>query len=217
MGLPVHKLICASNENRVLYDFFRTGTYDRKREFILTASPSMDILISSNLERLIYRLAGEDSQACAELMRSLSEGGEYTITEEMKKGLEDFYGNYCSEGETREAISATWYGSDYVIDPHTAVAAGVYQKYLRETEDTTPVVIASTASPYKFAKSVITAISDRYDGLDDFALCDALSALSGIRLPAAVEEIRTAPVLHDTVVAPGEMPAAVRKILGILD
>ena len=152
MGLPIHKLICASNENKVLYDFFRTGTYDRKREFILTASPSMDILISSNLERLIYRLTGEDSQACAELMRSLSEGGEYTITEEMKKGLEDFYGNYCSEGETREAISATWYGSDYVIDPHTAVAAGVYQKYLRETEDATPVVIASTASPYKFAK-----------------------------------------------------------------
>ena len=175
----------------------------------------MDILISSNLERLIYRLTGEDSQACAELMRSLSEGGEYTITEEMKKGLEDFYGNYCSEGETREAISATWYGSDYVIDPHTAVAAGVYQKYLRETEDATPVVIASTASPYKFAKSVITAISDRYEGLDDFALCDALSALSGVRLPAAVEEIRTAPVLHDTVVAPEDMPAAVRKILGI--
>lgn len=215
MGLPVHKLICASNENKVLYDFFRTGTYDRKREFILTASPSMDILISSNLERLIYRLTGEDSQACAELMRSLSEGGEYTITEEMKKGLEDFYGNYCSEGETREAISATWYGSDYVIDPHTAVAAGVYQKYLRETEDATPVVIASTASPYKFARSVITAISDRYEGLDDFALCDALSALSGVRLPAAVEEIRTAPVLHDTVVAPEDMPAAVRKILGI--
>ena len=215
MGLPIHKLICASNENKVLYDFFRTGTYDRKREFILTASPSMDILISSNLERLIYRLTGEDSQACAELMRSLSEGGEYTITEEMKKGLEDFYGNYCSEGETREAISATWYGSDYVIDPHTAVAAGVYQKYLRETEDATPVVIASTASPYKFAKSVITAISDRYEGLDDFALCDALSALSGVRLPAAVEEIRTAPVLHDTVVAPEDMPAAVRKILGI--
>ena len=102
-----------------------------------------------------------------------------------------------------------------MIDPHTAVAAGVYQKYLRETEDATPVVIASTASPYKFAKSVITAISDRYEGLDDFALCDALSALSGIRLPAAVEEIRTAPVLHDTVVAPEDMPEAVRKILGI--
>ena len=104
MGLPIHKLICASNENKVLFDFFRTGTYDRKREFILTTSPSMDILISSNLERLIYRLAGEDAEKCACLMKALSEGGQYTITEEMKKGLEDFYGNYCSEGETREAI-----------------------------------------------------------------------------------------------------------------
>ena len=125
MGLPVNRLICASNENKVLFDFFRTGTYDRKRDFILTSSPSMDILISSNLERLIYRLTGEDSQKCRELMEALSSGGEYTITEEMRKGLADFYGNFLSEGETREAISATYYGSGYVIDPHTAVAAGV--------------------------------------------------------------------------------------------
>lgn len=215
MGLPIGKLICASNENKVLFDFFRTGTYDRKREFILTTSPSMDILISSNLERLIYRLTGENAQQCAELMKALSEGGEYTISEEMKKGLGDFYGNFCSEGETREAISATWYGSGYVIDPHTAVAAGVYQKYLRDTEDHTPTVIASTASPYKFTRSVMDAISDRYQGLDDFALCDALSALSGVQIPKAVEEIRTAPVLHDTVVDAQDMPDTVKKILGI--
>ena len=105
MGLPIHKLICASNENRVLYDFFRTGTYDRKRDFILTTSPSMDILISSNLERLIYRLTGENAEKCAELMKSLSEGGEYTITDEMKAQLVDFYGNFCSEDETAQAIS----------------------------------------------------------------------------------------------------------------
>lgn len=215
MGLPVNRLICASNENKVLFDFFRTGTYDRKRDFILTSSPSMDILISSNLERLIYRLTGEDASKCAELMKALSEGGEYTITEEMREGLADFYGNFCSEGETREAISATYYGSGYVIDPHTAVAAGVYQKYLRETEDHTPTVIASTASPYKFTRSVMKAVSDRYEGLDDFALADALSTLSGIPVPTAVEEIRTAPVLHDTVVKVGKMPDAVRKILGI--
>lgn len=215
MGLPVNRLICASNENKVLFDFFRTGTYDRKRDFILTSSPSMDILISSNLERLIYRLTGEDASKCAELMKALSEGGEYTITEEMREGLVDFYGNFCSEGETREAISATYYGSGYVIDPHTAVAAGVYQKYLRETEDHTPTVIASTASPYKFTRSVMKAVSDRYEGLDDFALADALSTLSGIPVPTAVEEIRTAPVLHDTVVKVGKMPDAVRKILGI--
>lgn len=215
MGLPIHRLICASNENRVLYDFFRTGTYDRKREFILTTSPSMDILISSNLERLIYRLTGEDAQKCAELMQALSRGGEYTITDEMKAQLADFYGNYCSEGETKEAISATYYGSNYVIDPHTAVAAGVYQKYLRDTGDHIPTVIASTASPYKFTRSVMDALSDRYDGMDDFSLADALAALSGVKIPNAVEEIRTAPVLHDTVVNAPDMPAAVKKILGI--
>lgn len=215
MGLPIRKLICASNENRVLYDFFRTGTYDRKREFILTSSPSMDILISSNLERLIYRLTGEDSAACKERMDALATGGDYTISEEMKSQLEDFYGNYCSEGETREAISATYYGSGYVIDPHTAVAAGVYQKYLRETEDSTPTVIASTASPYKFTRSVMDALSDRYEGLDDFALADALEKLSGVKLPKAVEEIRTAPVLHQRVVDVADMPATVKEILKI--
>ena len=215
MGLPIHKLICASNENKVLFDFFCTGTYDRKRDFILTTSPSMDILISSNLERLIYRITGEDAEKCAELMNALNQGGEYTITEEMKAGLADFYGNYCSEGETKEAISATYYGSNYVIDPHTAVAAGVYQKYLRDTEDHTPTVIASTASPYKFTRSVMEAVSDRYEDLDDFALADALSKLSGVKVPKAVEEIRTAPILHDLVVDAPEMPATVKKILGI--
>ncbi len=215
MGLPIHKLICASNENKVLYDFFNTGIYDRKRDFILTSSPSMDILISSNLERLIYRISGENAEKCAALMQALSQGGEYTITEEMKAQLSDFYGNFCSEGETREAISATYYGSDYVIDTHTAVAAGVYQKYLRNTNDHTPTVIASTASPYKFPGSVVDAISDRYEGLEDFALVDALSALSGVKIPRAVEEIRTAPVLHDKVVDAKDMPAAVKEFLGI--
>ena len=175
----------------------------------------MDILISSNLERLIYRLTGEDSAACKERMDALATGGAYTISEEMKSQLEDFYGNYCSEGETREAISATYYGSGYVIDPHTAVAAGVYQKYLRETEDSTPTVIASTASPYKFTRSVMDALSDRYEGLDDFALADALEKLSGVKLPKAVEEIRTAPVLHQRVVDVADMPATVKEILKI--
>ena len=213
MGLPIGKLICASNENKVLYDFFQTGTYDRRRDFILTSSPSMDILISSNLERLIYRITGENPKTCAALMQALSQGGEYTITDEMKALLGDFYGNFCSEGETREAISATYYGSNYVIDTHTAVAAGVYQKYVRETEDHTPTVIASTASPFKFPASVIHAISDRYEGLEDFALVDALSRISGVKVPRAVEEIRTAPVLHDKVVDPMDMPAAVKEFL----
>ncbi len=216
MGLPIHKLICASNENRVLYDFFRTGTYDRKRDFILTTSPSMDILISSNLERLIYRLAGENAEKCAELMKSLSEGGEYTITDEMKVQLQDFYGNFCSEDETAEAISETYKGSNYVIDTHTAVAVGVYKKYVSDTDDHTPTVIASTASPYKFTRSVMEALGEEHKDLDDFGLVDALSRLSGVPVPRAVEEIRTAPVLHDRVVDAPDMPDAVRDILAIV-
>ena len=215
MGLPIHKLICASNENRVLYDFFRTGTYDRKRDFILTTSPSMDILISSNLERLIYRLTGENAEKCAELMKSLSEGGEYTITDEMKAQLVDFYGNFCSEDETAQAISDIYKNSNYVIDTHTAVAAGVYKKYVSETADHLPTVIASTASPYKFTRSVMEALGEEHKDLDDFGLVDALSVLSGVPVPRAVEEIRTAPVLHDRVVDAVDMPAAVKDILKI--
>lgn len=215
MGVPINKLICASNENKVLFDFFRTGTYDRKRDFILTTSPSMDILISSNLERLIYRLTGENAEKCAELMQALSQGGEYTITDEMKAGLADFYGNYCSEAETKEAIHETFEKADYVIDPHTAVAAGVYKKYVKDTDDTLPTVIASTASPYKFTRSVMAAISNKGEGLDDFALADELTKISGVKIPRAVEEIRTAPVLHDRVVDAPDMPAAVKDILGI--
>ena len=216
MGLPINKLICASNENKVLFDFFSTGTYDRKRDFILTSSPSMDILISSNLERLIYRLTGENAEKCAELMQALSEGGEYTITEDMKKGLADFYGNYCSEAETKEAIHSVYKNSDYVIDPHTAVADGVYKKYLADTDDHTTTVIASTASPYKFTRSVMEAVEDETESMDDFALADKLSEISGVKIPKAVEEIRTAPVLHDTVVDAPDMPAAVKKILNIV-
>lgn len=215
MGLPVGHFVCASNDNKVLYDFFRTGEYNKNRAFHVTVSPSMDILISSNLERLIYRLTGEDAQKCAELMQALSDGGEYTITEDMKKGLADFYGNYCSEEETKEAIHATYKSSDYVIDPHTAVAAGVYKKYLADTDDHTPTVIASTASPYKFTRSVMDAVAENTEDMDDFALADRLSEISGVKVPKAVEEIRTAPVLHDTVVDAPDMPDTVKKILGI--
>ena len=215
MGLPVNKLICASNENKVLYDFFATGTYDRKRDFILTTSPSMDILISSNLERLIFRLTGEDPAACAKLMEELSKGGEYTITPQMKAGLSDFYGNYCTEKETSEAIHQVFEKDHYVIDTHTAVAAGVYKKYKADTKDDTPTVIASTASPYKFTRSVMDAISEGHENLDDFGLADALEKLSGVAVPKAVNDIRTAPVLHDRVVDAEDMPATVKEILKI--
>ncbi|HIS25467.1 MAG TPA: threonine synthase [Candidatus Pullilachnospira intestinigallinarum] len=216
MGLPIGKLICASNENKVLYDFFRTGTYDRNREFILTSSPSMDILISSNLERLIYRIAGEDAKKTRELMEALGSSGSYTVTPAMREELKDFYGNYASEEETAKTIRRIWKDCGYVIDTHTAVAACVYEKYRRETGDDTPVVIASTASPYKFGRSVMEAIGgDRYDGLDDFQLVDELEKVSGVPIPKAVSQIRTAPILHDTTVEVDQMPAIVKKILGI--
>ena len=213
MGLPIAKLICASNENKVLFDFFRTGVYDKNREFILTNSPSMDILISSNLERLIYRIVGEDAKANAALMQSLTTEGRYEITPQMRQALQDFYGNYSSEEETGQTIHDLYEKTGYVIDTHTAVAAGVYGKYKAETGDETPTVIASTASPFKFAKSVMTAIDASYAKEDDFALIDKLSEISRVEVPRAVEEIRSAPVRHKTICAVDQMPQVVRDFL----
>lgn len=215
MGLPIDKLICASNDNKVLVDFFRTGTYDRNRKFILTTSPSMDILISSNLERLIYLIADCDDGKDAELMRQLTEVGRYEITEEMKAKLGDFYGNYASEAETSQEISEVYQKTGYVLDTHTAVASSVYRKYRRESGDTTKTVIASTASPYKFTRSVMEALCGETGGMTDFELVDKLSQLSGVKVPKAVEEIRTAPILHDTVVETEDMKAIVKKFLKI--
>lgn len=213
MGLPIGKLICASNENKVLYDFFATGAYDRNREFVLTSSPSMDILISSNLERLIYRIAGNDPEKNRRLMKSLQEEGRYEITEEMRSQLAEFYGNYASESETSSMIRETYRESGYILDTHTAVAAAVYKKYREETKDETKTVIASTASPYKFTRSVMTAIDEKYAGKEDFELVDELAALSGVKAPMAIEEIRTAPVRHKTVCEVSEMQAVVKEFL----
>ena len=213
MGLPVEKLICASNDNKVLYDFFRTGSYDRNREFILTSSPSMDILISSNLERLIYRIADQDDKVDAELMRKLKENGSYEITPAMREKLNDFYGNFAAEEEAAAVIRDLYDKTGYVVDPHTAVAACVWKKYRKESGDERKTVIASTASPYKFTRSVMEAIGRDCGGKDDFALADELARISGTEVPKAVEEIRTAPVLHDTVVETDEMKAAVKDFL----
>ncbi len=215
MGLPIDRLICASNENKVLYDFFRTGTYDKNREFVLTSSPSMDILISSNLERLIYRIAGNDPDRNKELMNALSSGGSYTITEDMKAQLADFYGNYADEAQTARTIHDLYDDTGYVIDTHTAVAACVYQKYRQETKDHKPAVIASTASPYKFTRSVMNAIDSKYDSMGDFELADELSRISGVPVPKAIEEIKNAPVLHDHVCEKSEMKQTVMDFLGI--
>ncbi|MCI5994390.1 MAG: threonine synthase [Blautia sp.] len=215
MGAPIGKLICASNDNKVLYDFFTTGIYDRNREFILTTSPSMDILISSNLERLIYRIAGADAETNRDLMAGLNENGKYEITESMKSQLADFYGNYASEDETAEEIKEVYARTGYVLDTHTAVASRVRRKYVAETNDQTKTVIASTASPYKFTRSVMNAIDEKYDSMSDFALVDELNKISGVAVPKAIEEIRTAPVLHDTVVEVDEMKETVRRFLGL--
>ena len=215
MGLPIDKLICASNENKVLFDFFSTGSYDRNRDFILTSSPSMDILISSNLERLIYRIAGENADKNREMMEQLSKGGTYQITEEMRSQLADFYGNFATEEETADAIKALYQNTGYVIDTHTAVATCVYEKYVKDTKDSTKTVIASTASPFKFTRSVMDAIDSKYDSMGDFELVDELSKIANVKVPNAIEEIRTAPVLHDTVVDVPDMPAAVKNVLRI--
>ena len=180
MGLPINKLICASNENKVLYDFFATGEYDRNRDFVLTTSPSMDILISSNLERLIYRIAGNSAEKNSELMSSLKKTGKYAITEDMKAELVDFYGNYATEAEDADIIKKLYEDTGYIIDTHTAVAASVYNKYKNETGDATKTVIASTASPYKFTRSVMNAIDTKYDSMSDFELVDELCKLSNV-------------------------------------
>ena len=214
MGIPIAKLICASNENNVLTDFFRSGgTYDRNRPFHTTISPSMDILISSNLERLIYWIAGNDAEKNKELMNSLSQNGSYEITAEMKEKLKDFYGNFASEEETAREIHNLYDNTGYVIDPHTAVASCVYKKYRIETGDHKKSVIASTASPFKFARSVMNAIDSSYDNMEDFDLIDKLSEISGVVVPNAIEEIRKAPVLHKTVCEKDEMK---QVVLGFL-
>ena len=215
MGVPIAKLICASNDNKVLFDFFQTGVYDRNREFILTSSPSMDILISSNLERLIYRLAGEDAKKNAELMQQLTGTGRYEITDEMRAKLQDFAGGYATEAETAEEIRTLYEKTGYVLDTHTAVASYVYRKWKEQNHPTAPVVIASTASPFKFARSVMSAIDAKYAGMEDFALIDELSRIANVPVPKAVEEIRNAPVLHDKVIETGEMSDAVKSFLGI--
>ena len=215
MGIPVGKLICASNENKVLFDFFETGVYDKNREFMLTSSPSLDILVSSNLERLLFKIAGEDAEATRGMMEALASEGKYTITADMKAQMADFAGGWASEEETAAEIKRVYEETGYVMDTHTAVASAVYRAYKEKTKDNTVTVIASTASPYKFGTSVMGAIGSGYKGMDDFALVDELSRISGTDIPKAVEEIRTAPVLHSTVCKTEDMQKEVEKILGI--
>lgn len=215
IGLPVAKMICASNENKVLYDFFETGCYDRKREFILTNSPSMDILISSNLERLIYHSTGNDAKKNAEKMAQLSKEGCYTIDDAMKAEMADFVPGFATENDTAAEIHELYDRTNYVIDTHTAVASHVYRNYRNETGDDTMTVIVSTASPFKFSRSVMGAIKGQEETGDDFDIIDALSKAALVAEPPAIREIRTAPIRHNTVCATADMQKEVRKVLGL--
>lgn len=218
MGVPIGKLICASNENKVLFDFFQTGAYDRNRPFILTSSPSMDILISSNLERMIYAASGEDDEVTKELMEKLRRDGHYEITDEMKKNLSDFAGGYASEEETAGCIRRTYEEVGYVMDTHTAVARSVAEGWIRrQKEKADPMLIASTASPYKFAPHVLEAIDPSITAAvsDPFALVDELHEISRVDVPAAVSGLKNAPICHDRHCGPDGMKDMVKAILGV--
>ena len=213
MGLPINKLICASNENKVLFDFFRTGTYDRKRDFILTTSPSMDILISSNLERLIYLSTGCDAEETKKRMEELSKDGKYSVTDEMRARMADFVGGYADQAANAAEIKRLYDETGYMIDTHTGVASCVYHNYVKETGDTKKTVIASTASPYKFSRSVMEAIFGSEEGKGEFELIDEMEKASGVKIPQAIEEIRKAEIRHNRQCKPEEMEKTVSEIL----
>ena len=214
MGLPVGTLLCASNDNKVLYDFFCTGVYDRRREFILTSSPSMDILISSNLERLIYLSSGCDAAKTRELMASLAGEGSYSVSNEMREKMSDFRGGFATQEENAAEIRRLYDKTGYLIDTHTGVASCVYRKYAEETGDKTKTVIASTASPYKFLKSVMEAVSGTEKGAaDEFSLIPEMERVSGVPVPAAIRDLEAAAIRHDRQCSPEKMKETVSDIL----
>ena len=216
MGLPVNKLICASNCNNILTDFMQTGTYDRNRDFHTTISPSMDILISSNLERLLYDLSGCDDKAVAGLMEELKENGKYTVpTEIFGKIRELFWAGCCDDYFTKERIYKTNEKYGYTADTHTAVALDVYNQYKEQTGDNTKTVIASTASPYKFNESVLSALGKEEEmaNKDDFELLNLLSKVSGTGIPKGLKTLKNKKIRFNNVCDKTDMLKAVEKFL----
>ena len=214
MGLPVGKLVCASNSNNVLTDFIRTGVYDARREFHLTTSPSMDILISSNLERMLFELSGRDAAAVRGWMADLKEKGRYEIGGGAKAALSELmYGAWAAEEDCAAEIARTWNEEKYLIDPHTAVAMKALRDYRAETGDNRPCVVASTASPFKFGRAVSAALGLPTDA-DDFALCARLSDMTGWAVPRAIAELPGLPVRHKATCAPEDMLSALMKEIG---
>ncbi len=215
MGVPIAKLICASNSNKVLTDFINSGTYDRNRKFYTTISPSMDILISSNLERMLYELCENDSETVANLQNDLAKTGKFTVDENVHNKFKNiFYGGFCSEEETLNAIKNTFDKYGYLIDTHTAVAVSVYNKYLAETGDNKPVVIASTASPYKFASDVLSAIDNNVSG-NEFEKLEILSNKTNTDIPLPIKNLKNEQVRFQNISEKEDMPKVVLEFLGI--
>lgn len=215
IGVPIKQLICASNTNNVLTDFFATGEYNRKRPFHLTTSPSMDILVSSNLERLIYHLTGNDAKQTKEWMDALVSAGSYQITRDMQAELAEFYGAFATEEAVSQTISEVFQSEDYGIDPHTAVAKNVANQYVVATGDQTKTVVISTASPYKFPRTVVESITGETSQADDFILVHQLEELTKVPLPQGVKELTDLPIRHTEVVEVSAMQQAVEKILNL--
>ena len=214
MGLPVGKLICASNRNKVLTDFLRTGVYDKNREFHTTPSPSMDILISSNLERLLYDLCGKDDAQIREWFSALAKEGRYSVTPEVLSKLRaGFYGGYCTDEETLSTIGKVFREYGYLSDTHTAVGLKVYEDYVQVTGDTAKTIIASTASPYKFTGSVLKAITKDPIPEDDFAQVELLAKLSGTTPPASLLALKDKKVRFTGSVQKEEMVEQVLRML----
>ena len=212
MGVPVGKLICASNRNNVLTDFIRTGKYDRNRKFYNTTSPSMDILISSNLERMLFALTG-DAQEVKGYMEQLNATGAYEVRAEMREKLQELFAGYCCDDEQTKVYIAKVYGEhQYLIDPHTAVGFSALEQYRAETGDNTPSIVVSTASPFKFCDSVLTALGETEiaEGLD---VLDQLSAKSGLSAPAPLAGLRSKLVRFTTTVEKENMVDAVMSML----
>jgi threonine synthase len=215
MGVPVNRLICASNANRVLTDFINTGVYDRNRDFYTTMSPSMDILISSNLERMLYILADGDDNYITELQNNLSKNGKFTVNDTVLSKLQKlFYGACCDDEGTLATIKKTFDEYGYLCDTHTAVAVNAYEQYIEATGDSRPVLIASTASPYKFAKSVVSALRDNVNG-SEFEIVDALSSLTNTNVPTPIAELKTATARFKDIYEKQDMYKAVCKCLKI--
>ena len=216
MGLPVQRLICASNSNRVLTDFINTGIYDRRREFFTTLSPSMDILVSSNLERLLYAFSGEDSKTLSKWMEHMAPAGSDDVGETLCKKIKNlFYGGFCDDSATVGTIADTWRNHRYLCDTHTAVAVNVYRQYVRETSDSqTPTIIASTASPYKFVKDVLGALEPVNSG-DEFLNIARLEELTGMAAPLQLRNLKDKPNRFHTVIPKARSAQYILETLGI--